>query len=96
MESEKIVEAYLRDRMKAIGGIAYKWTSPGNAGVPDRICVFADGRIVFVELKGASGRLSPLQKRQLERLASKNCNTEVLWSRQEVDLFITKYIPKED
>ena len=50
MESEKTTEAYLRDRVKALGGRSYKWVSPGCSGVPDRIVVMPGGRIVFVEL----------------------------------------------
>ena len=44
LESEKTVEAYLRDRMRSLGGKAYKWVSPGNDGVPDRICVSLEGK----------------------------------------------------
>ena len=33
------------------GGKAYKFTSPGNSGVPDRLVVLPEGRIGFVELK---------------------------------------------
>ncbi len=32
------------------GGKAYKFVSPGNSGVPDRIVVLPGGRIGFVEL----------------------------------------------
>lgn len=48
---EQKVEAHLVKRMKEIGGECYKWSSPGNRGVPDRICIFPNGIIVFVELK---------------------------------------------
>ena len=49
-ESEKKTERYLADRMKAIGGRAVKFVSPGLAGVPDRLCL-RGGKVVFVELK---------------------------------------------
>ena len=88
MESEKKVEAYLVRRVKDLGGRAYKWTSPGNAGVPDRICVFPGGAIGFVELKGKGGRVSPSQELQLGRLRRLGCRACVVWSREEVDLFI--------
>ncbi|MDU2112388.1 MAG: VRR-NUC domain-containing protein, partial [Clostridiales bacterium] len=41
--SEKEIEAYLRIRIKKLGGIAYKFTSPGNDGVPDRIVLLPKG-----------------------------------------------------
>ncbi len=36
---EKAVEAYLRPRVKAAGGIALKLVCPGRTGVPDRLIV---------------------------------------------------------
>ena len=40
---EKDIEKYLRDEIKKVGGIAYKFVSPGNSGVPDRL-VLLPGR----------------------------------------------------
>lgn len=40
-----------------------KFTSPGTSGVPDRIFIFPDGRILFVEFKSPTGRLTHLQER---------------------------------
>lgn len=54
-EREKSIEAYLRRRVLEHGGLCYKWTAPGQTGVPDRICVFPGGRIVFAETKTADG-----------------------------------------
>ncbi|PTY76230.1 nuclease, partial [Heyndrickxia sporothermodurans] len=34
---ERDIEIYLRDEVKKIKGRAYKFESPGNAGVPDRL-----------------------------------------------------------
>lgn len=68
MEREKEVELKLRTEVEKLGGVFWKFTSPGNTGVPDRIAIFPDCRLVFVELKTAVGRLSPLQKYQIRRL----------------------------
>ena len=68
---EKEIESYLRDRIRRIGGKAYKFVSPGNNGVPDRLVCLPGGRAVFVELKAPGKTLRPLQvrrKRQLEAL----------------------------
>lgn len=40
---EKDVEQYLCKRVKEMGGKAYKFVSPGNAGVPDRLVVVPTG-----------------------------------------------------
>lgn len=65
---ESAVEAKLVRGVNALGGIAYKFVSPGTAGVPDRIVVLPGGRVIFAELKTDSGRLSPGQRAQLDRL----------------------------
>ena len=49
MELERNIERKLVNGVKAMGGIAYKWVSPGNTGVPDRIVIFPDGKVEFVE-----------------------------------------------
>lgn len=41
--TEKDVEQYLCKRVKEMGGKAYKFVSPGNAGVPDRLVVVPTG-----------------------------------------------------
>lgn len=65
---EKDIEKVLVDEVKKLGGRAYKWVSPGNAGVPDRIVIFPDREPVFVELKTDTGTLTALQKVQIDRL----------------------------
>lgn len=65
---EKEIEKILVTEVRKLGGRAYKWVSPGNDGVPDRIVVFPGKPPVFVELKSESGKLSTLQKVQLRRL----------------------------
>ncbi|MGC5220863.1 VRR-NUC domain-containing protein, partial [Escherichia coli] len=47
MIREKDIENYLRDQVKKIGGIAYKFESPGNAGVPDRLVLLPGGQVHF-------------------------------------------------
>ena len=57
----------LEKAVEAIGGLCWKFTSPGTAGVPDRICIH-HGRVIFVELK-APGRLPrPIQRRRIRQL----------------------------
>ena len=44
-----------------MGGIALKFTSPGMAGMPDRLVLLPEGKIYFVELKAPDMDLRPLQ-----------------------------------
>lgn len=71
---ESAVEEHLVKTVKDMGGRAYKFVSPGNAGVPDRIVIFPNGVIAFTELKAPGAELRPLQrayKRKLEALGQK-------------------------
>ena len=67
---ERELEKILRDEVRKLGGQAYKWVSPGNDGVPDRIVVFPEKPPVFVELKTETGCLSAIQAVQIRRLES--------------------------
>lgn len=65
---EKEIEKVLTTEVKKLGGRAYKFVSPGNNGVPDRMVVFPGQAPVFVELKTGKGQLSALQEVQIRRL----------------------------
>ena len=70
MEESKI-ERRLKKEIELIGGKALKFVSPGMSGVPDRIVLLPQGRVIFVELKAPKKKLRPIQKlrkKQLEKL----------------------------
>ena len=86
--TEKYIEEYLRLGVKKLGGIALKFTSPGNAGVPDRLIVMPENRIYFVELKRPGGKTSPLQNRQISRLKDLGCRVLVVDSKESAERFL--------
>ena len=61
MELEKNVEAWLGKEIRKLGGLWFKFTSPGRTGVPDRIMMLWGG-VYFVEMKTEKGSLSAIQK----------------------------------
>ena len=65
---ESELERILVDEVRNVGGKAFKWISPGNDGVPDRIVFFPGGKVYYVELKTERGRISAQQKIQMRRL----------------------------
>ena len=65
---ESELERVLVQEVKKEGGKAYKWISPGNDGVPDRIVFFPGGELYFVELKTDTGRVRPVQMKQIGAL----------------------------
>lgn len=85
---ESEIENKLRDGIRALGGRAYKFVSPGNDGVPDRIVVIPDLSPIFVELKTEKGRLTALQKRQIDRLRALGQDVRVLYGMAEVKNFL--------
>lgn len=88
---EKDIEKLFRDEIKKAGGKAYKFTSPGNDGVPDRIVMLPDGRIVFVELKTDTGKLSRLQELQCRQIAELGQTVRVLQGFAEVRDFFLEF-----
>ncbi len=65
---EKQIERMLVTGVKKLGGLCYKFVSPSNPGVPDRIIITATGRIIFAELKTETGRLTKLQAYTIEQM----------------------------
>ena len=85
---ESDIERYLVRRVKDAGGRAYKFVSPTNRGVSDRLIVLPGGRVWFVEVKKIGGRLSPLQRIFAEEIKALGCNYAVLWSKEDVHDFV--------
>lgn len=65
---EAAIEARLRDGIKKLGGRAYKFESPGNDGVPDRLVCLPGGHSLFVETKAPGKKPRPLQVIQIKLL----------------------------
>ena len=71
---EKEIEHKLVQSVQAAGGIATKLICPGCGGMPDRIVLFPEGRIAFVEVKAHGMKPRALQLRRhgmLRRLGFK-------------------------
>jgi len=73
MENEKVTEGYLRDEIRKLGGKAYKFVSPGETGVPDRVCILPGGKVFFVETKSEGKKSTPKQRQQQKRMRDLGC-----------------------
>ena len=82
---ESTIEKHLVAQVKALGGMAYKFTSPAHRGVADRVVCLPDGQTWFVELKAPGGRLSELQKIFAEDMARMNQRYACLWSKEQIE-----------
>lgn len=85
---ESEIEARLVRGVKALGGRAYKFVSPGNIGVPDRMVVLPGGRILFAELKTDTGRLSKMQIHQIAQLRLLGAEVWEVWGESGVADFL--------
>lgn len=61
---EKQIEQKLVRAVKAAGGIALKFVSPGYDGMPDRLVLLPGRKIAFVEVKAMGCQPRPLQIRR--------------------------------
>jgi hypothetical protein len=89
--TEKEIEAYFVKRVKALGGIAYKFRSVTQRGVADRIACMPNGEAHFVELKKPGGRLSALQEIFAEEMAHTRQHYACLWSKEDVDAWASRF-----
>jgi hypothetical protein len=87
---EKQVEAYLVKRVKEAGGRAYKFTSPMNSGVADRIVCLPNGQTWFVEVKTEGGRITPLQNIFAVAMARMKQNYVCLWNKDQIDEWLNE------
>lgn len=88
--SERDIEKWLTAQIKQLNGISYKFVSPGNPGVPDRIYLLPGGRVWFVEVKTSTGRLTDLQRKQGDRIMKQGCRYRVIKGMAEARMFIAE------
>jgi len=82
---EAEVEQYFRWVVDRMGGATFKFRSPSQRGVADRIACLPNGDTWFVELKTKGGKLSPLQKQHAVHMADLNQKYACLWTKTQVD-----------
>lgn len=81
---EREVESALTTAVRKAGGVSYKWTSPNQRGVPDRI-VFLPGAMVLVEVKAPGQRPTPLQQRIHDRLRNLGQDVRVIDTKEQAE-----------
>lgn len=84
---EKHIEAALVRRVKKLGGLCEKFTSPSARSVPDRIVTMPGGVIIFVELKATGKKPTELQERDHARRRALGCDVRVINTKEGADAF---------
>jgi hypothetical protein len=85
---EKQIEAKVCDYAKFKGVLAYKFTSPARAAVPDRMFVRPDGLIFFIEFKRGGQKPTEAQEREHDRLRRHMVNVFVVDNVDSVKMVI--------
>ena len=75
---ERDIEKKVCDYAKDRGYLAYKFTSPSRAAVPDRLFIGPTGHMWFVEFKQGGKKPTPAQEREHHRLRQQGVEVWVI------------------
>jgi len=87
----KYLERKIVFKAKKLGYLTYKFVSPSNRGVPDRIFISENGKLFFVEFKSKKGKLSELQKLKISELRSRKQSVFVVNDEELAMEILEKY-----
>ena len=84
---ENEIESYLKRQAEKQNFLCYKFVSPGNNGVPDRILI-GHGHTVFVELKRPEGKPRELQEAVMETMIKQGALVYIIDTKHDVDALL--------
>ena len=90
--NERTIERRLCHEIRALGGLALKFVSPGLAGVPDRLILLPGGKAAFVEVKAPGQTLRPLQVRRKAQLEALGFQVYCLGGREQIPELINSIL----
>lgn len=88
LESEKAIERKLVERVKKAGGLCIKLLTSQYIGLPDRLCLFPGGKIIFVELKSTGQKPRKIQVFVHNKLRDLGFQVEVIDSIEGVEKLV--------
>lgn len=92
---ESFIEEKLTKAVRQNGGVCWKFTSPGTAGVPDRIILMPKGHIAFVEVKAPGEKPRPLQLSRHRLLRRLGFRVYVLDNIDAIEKIISEVMTNE-
>lgn len=87
-ESEKVIERKLVELVKANDGMCIKLLCDQLIGLPDRLCLFPNHKIIFVEVKTTGQKPRRIQAYMHNKLRALGFRVEVIDSIEGVLNFI--------
>ena len=91
---EKAIEKKVCDFAKKLGCKVYKFTSPAQRSVPDRIIIFPNGYVVFIEFKAAGKKPTDAQWIEIKSLRERGQLVAVVDNVDEGKVMIEQIIRK--
>ena len=95
MITEREIERYFKAQLEKRGALVFKFVSPGQTGVPDRVVLLPGGRVVFAEMKAPGEKPRPLQRAVFARMAKAGHPVYIIDSREAVKKFVEEVMPNE-
>ena len=84
-KKETAIERHTKKYAESLGWLCYKFKTPGQRGVPDRIFI-RNGMIIFVEFKREGKTPTDLQKEVIGQLIEHGCRVFVIDSKDNGEL----------
>jgi hypothetical protein len=78
---ERQIESKVVKKAKELGFLTYKFSSPSNRGVPDRIFISPHGKVFFIEFKSEKGKVTKLQEKVIKDITIR-----------DVDVFVVDHV----
>lgn len=91
IDSEKRIERVLVEQVRLKGGMCIKLPSLHITGLPDRLCLFPGGKLVFVELKTTKQKPRKIQLIVHEQIRSRGFRVEIIDTLQGVKDLCNQY-----
>lgn len=91
IESEKKLEAALREMIKKMGGWSIKMEANFISGLPDRLCLLPNAVIFFAELKTTGKKPTKIQSLVHRRLSKMGFKIYLIDSIEELKRVIRIY-----
>ncbi len=88
-KKENLVETFLDDEVRKLGGFTRKFAYIGRRGGADRI-VFLFGQILLVEVKTSDGKESVLQTRERRRIRATGARAHCVYGKEGVAIWLSE------
>lgn len=88
---ENSIEKRLVTEVERVGGWCLKLPAIHNAGLPDRLCLFPGGEVVFVELKAFGKKPRKIQILMHQKLKALGFRVEVIDTTMGCKMLASEY-----